>query len=76
MTRVLGELKILAKNKLVILSWAITFICVVATTYMGKQHTRIRTHIMNINDGLFESNAPEDTKERAHYLASRCFVNQ
>jgi len=30
---------------------------------------------MNINDGLYESNAPVDTKNRAHYLTNLCFVN-
>ena len=30
---------------------------------------------MNINDGMYESNATNDAKNRAAYLASLCFVS-
>jgi len=58
------------------LPWLITVVCVLMTIHMGRQYTRVCTHIMNINDGIYESNATVDAKNRAHYLAGLCFVGR
>jgi len=57
------------------LPWLITIICVLMTIHMGRQYTRVCSNIMNINDGIYESNATVDAKNRAYYLAELCFVN-
>ena len=62
-------------NKWKILPWLITAFCVVATLNMSRQYSRVCTHIMNINDGLYESTATQDAKNRARYLANLCFVS-
>jgi hypothetical protein len=58
-----------------ILSWAITAVCVLATVQMGRQYVEVCTHIMNINDGIYGSTASLDAKNRASYLANLCFVS-
>ena len=63
------------RNRWLVLSWSITILCLFVTIHMGRQYTRVCTHIMNINDGLYESDAPIDTKNRAYYLANLCFVS-
>jgi hypothetical protein len=63
------------RNHWLVLSWSITVLCLLATVHMSRQYARVCTHIMNINDGLYESDAPLDTKNRAHYLANLCFIN-
>ena len=68
-------MRFITENKWVLLSWSITLVCVLITIHMGRQYTRVCTHIMNINDGLYQSNASMDTKNRADYLANFCFVN-
>jgi len=66
----------LKKNIWLLLAWAITFFCLLITIHMGRQYMRVCTHIMNINDGIYESNASDDAKNRANYLASLCFVSK
>ena len=63
------------RNHWLALSWPITILCLLATIHISRQYARVCTHIMNINDGLYESNAFVDTKNRGHYLANLCFVN-
>lgn len=49
--------------------------CILMSIHMGRQYVRVCTHIMNINDGIYLSNATNDAKNRASYLANLCFVN-
>ena len=51
--------------------WLITIVCVLLTIHMVRQYNRVCTHIMNISDGMYESNATNDAKNRA-YLG--CYV--
>ena len=44
--------------------------------HMSRQYQRVCTQIMNINDGLYLSDATVDTKNRAHYLANLCFIGK
>jgi hypothetical protein len=69
------KLNYLKKNKWLILAWSITLCCLLITIHMGRQYNRVCTHIMNINDGIYESNASVDAKNRAYYLANFCFVS-
>lgn len=55
--------------------WFIAIICILMSIHMGRQYNRVCTHIMNINDGIYNSNATDDAKNRADYLAYLCFVN-
>jgi hypothetical protein len=64
------------RNKSLILSWAITAMCILITVHMSRQYTRVCTHIMNISDGLYETNATQDAKNRVSYLANLCFVGR
>ena len=51
---------------------SITVLRLLATFHMSIPHALNK---MNINDGLYESNASANTKIRALYLANLCFVN-
>ena len=44
------------RNRWLALSWSITILCLLVTIHAGGS-TRVCTHIMNINDGLYESDA-------------------
>tara|TARA_E500000178_G_C16486407_1_gene515380 strand:+ start:37 stop:306 length:270 start_codon:yes stop_codon:yes gene_type:complete len=55
--------------------WVIALVCVLVTIHMGRQYNRVCTHIMNINDGMYESNATIDAKNRESHLASLCFIS-
>ena len=58
-----------------IIPWFIAIMCILMSIHMGRQYVRVCTHIMNINDGIYLSNATNDAKNRASYLANLCFVN-
>ena len=55
--------------------WVIAIVCVLLTIHMVRQYNRVCTHIMNVSDGMYGSNATNDAKNRASYLASLCFVS-
>ena len=55
--------------------WVIAIACVLLTIHMVRQYNRVCTHIMNISDGMYESNATNDAKNRVSYLVSLCFVS-
>ncbi|MGB2062286.1 MAG: NAD(P)H-binding protein [Candidatus Puniceispirillales bacterium] len=45
------------------------------TIHMGRQYKRVRTHIMNINDGIYESNASVDKKKQSSMVGGKKSFN-
>ena len=68
------SLRLMKENKAFALGWVLAVVFCVALIFQSVQYKRVCTHIMNINDGLYVSNASVETKNRAAYLASYCFV--
>ena len=62
-------------RKVAFSGWLVAFCMLLILTHQTRHYVRVCTHIMNINDGLQQSNASVDTKNRAHYLAQLCFVS-